>query len=203
MKVLEESFFLEDGIHVARNLLGKIMAREEEEETYYFKIVETEAYMGIEDKGAHVFGNKKTDRTAPLYETGGTTYIYLIYGMYHCLNIAANHKGIPHCVLIRALEPLDDKALKFARGNRQIKSKKNTALTNGPGKLCKALKIDKSLNNQLVTTKGLLWIGEGSQEKIEIVEAKRINIPYAEEYQDKLWRFYIKDNPYVSIVQKD
>ena len=63
--------------------------------------------------------------------------------------------------------------------------------------------IDKSLNNQLVTTKGLLWIGEGSQEKIEIVEAKRINIPYAEEYQDKLWRFYIKDNPYVSIVQKD
>ncbi len=200
MKRLEENFFLEDGIHVARSLLGKIMAREDEEKTYYFKIVETEAYMGIEDKGAHVFGNKKTERTAPLYEIGGTTYIYLIYGMYHCLNIAANHKGIPHCVLIRALEPLDDEALRFARENRKIKSKKDTELTNGPGKLCKALKIDKSLNNQLVTIKNPLWIGEGSQQKFEIVEAKRINIPYAEEYEDKLWRFYIKDNPYVSIV---
>lgn len=204
MKALEENFFLEDGIHVARHLLGKIMVREVLGEAYYFKIVETEAYMGAEDKGAHVFGNKKTDRTAPLYEVGGTTYIYLIYGMYHCLNIAANHKGIPHCVLIRALEPLDDKARRFARENRQIKSKKDMDLTNGPGKLCKALKIDKSLNNQLVTTtKNPLWIGEGSNEKIEIVEAKRINIPYAEEYQDKLWRFYIKANPYVSVIQKD
>lgn len=203
MKRLEENFFLEDGIHVARHLLGKIMAREEQGETYYFKIVETEAYMGAEDKGAHVFGNKKTERTAPLYEIGGTTYIYLIYGMYHCLNIAANHEGIPHCVLIRALEPLDDKALRFARENRKIKSKKDTDLTNGPGKLCKALKIDKSLNNQLVTVKNPLWIGEDVQEKFEIVQAKRINIPYAEEYKDKLWRFYIKDNPYVSILQKD
>lgn len=203
MKGLKEDFFLEDGICVARNLLGKIMVREEDGETYCFKIVETEAYMGAEDKGAHVFENKKTERTAPLYEIGGTTYIYLIYGMYHCLNIAANKEGIPHCVLIRAVQPLDEKALAFARNNRKIKSKKDTDLTNGPGKLCKALKIDKSLNNQLVTMKNALWIGEESQEDFEIVEAKRINIPYAEEYQDKLWRYYIKGNPYVSVIEKD
>ena len=200
MKVIDQTFYMKDGITVAKSLLGKIMVREEEGKSYCFRIVETEAYMGTEDKGAHVFGGKKTERTAPLYEIGGTTYIYLIYGMYHCLNIAANKVGIPHCVLIRAVEPVDDEALAYAKANRKIKSKKITDLTNGPGKLCKALKIDKSLNAKQVTLQKELWIGEEDQEKeFEIVESKRINIPYAEEYQDKLWRFYIKGNPFVSV----
>lgn len=228
MKALEQSFYLQDGISVARNLLGKVMIRVDEGEAYCFKIVETEAYMGIEDKGAHVFGDKKTERTAPLYEIGGTTYIYLIYGMYHCLNIAAHQVGVPHCVLIRAVEPLDEKAMAYAKSNRPIKSKKIQDLTNGPGKLCKALKIDKSLNaKSVIPPSGNreflddgLWIVEKAvegvvesivkervkdtlkekvQEEFEIVAAKRINIPYAEEYQDKLWRFYIKNNAFVSV----
>jgi len=200
MQIIRQSFYLQDGITVAKSLLGKIMVREENGKAYRFRVVETEAYMGIEDKGAHVFGDKRTERTAPLYEIGGTTYIYLIYGMYHCLNIAANKEGIPHCVLIRAVQPIDEQALFFAKANRPIKSKKIEDLTNGPGKLCKALKIDKSLNAKMVTEKGTLWIAEDEQEEIfDIVEAKRINIPYAEEYQEKLWRFYIKDNPFVSI----
>lgn len=202
MEVLKSSFYQRDGISVAKDLLGKIMVREDEGKAYAFKIVETEAYMGIEDKGAHVYGNKKTERTAPLFEIGGTTYVYLIYGMYHCLNIATNGEGVPHCVLIRALEPIDEMAFEYAKMNRAIKSKKIVDLSNGPGKLCKALKIDKSLNARLVTQKGALWIGEGEAPN-EIVSAKRINIPYAEEYQDKLWRFYIKDNPYVSVIEKD
>lgn len=207
MEILKSAFFLEDGINVAKNLLGKIIVREDKGEAYYFRIVETEAYMGIEDKGAHVFGDKKTERTKPLYEIGGTTYIYLIYGMYHCLNISANRENVPHCVLIRAVEPLDDKALAYAKANRQIKSKKDKDLTNGPGKLCKALKIDKNLNAMQVTEKNALWVGEASNKveestQFEIVESKRINIPYAEEYQDKLWRFYIKDNAYVSVIDK-
>lgn len=202
MKALEQAFYLQDGISVARNLLGKIIVRVDEGKNYYFKIVETEAYMGIEDKGAHVFGNKKTERTAPLYEIGGTTYIYLIYGMYHCLNIAANKQGEPQCVLIRAVEPIGEEAIAYAKLNRSIKSKKLYDLTNGPGKLCKALKIDKSLNAQsLAQQQDFLWIGElQNQEVFQIVESKRINIPYAEEYQDKLWRFYIKDNPFVSVI---
>ena len=204
MKAISQAFYLRDGITVARNLLGKIMVREDNGTSYYFRIVETEAYMGIEDKGAHVFGDKKTERTMPLYEIGGTTYIYLIYGMYHCLNIAANKPGIPHCVLIRAVEPLDEKALAYAKSNRPIKSKKVVDLTNGPGKLCKALKIDKQLNAKLVTIKEGLWIGEEEEKQaFEIVESKRINIPYAEEYQDKAWRFYIKDNPFVSVIDKN
>lgn len=211
MRVLDQAFYLKDGISLAKDLLGKIMIREDQGESYAFKIVETEAYMGAEDKGAHVFGNKKTERTAPLYEIGGTTYIYLIYGMYHCLNISAEAEGIPHCVLIRAVEPVDEKALAYARCNRKIKSKKIADLTNGPGKLCKALKIDKTLNNKSVTLQEGLWIGEmeeasalkETKESFEIVASKRINIPYAEEYQDKLWRFYIKDNAFVSIIDKE
>lgn len=202
MKILEPEFYKQDGITVAKGLLGKILVREEAGRTYAFKIVETEAYMGGEDKGAHVYRHKKTQRTAPLFEIGGTTYIYLIYGMYHCLNIAANEIGVPHCVLIRAVEPIDEVALEYAKANRNIKSKKEVDLTNGPGKLCKALKIDKSLNNELVTKKASLWIAEGEVPN-EIVSAPRINIPYAEEYQDKLWRFYIKDNPYVSVMIKE
>ena len=130
------------------------------------------------------------------------TYIYLIYGMYYCLNISANETNIPHCVLIRAVEPMDDEAINYAKQNRSIRSKKLVDLTNGPGKLCKALKIDKSLNAHLVTKKGPLWIGEGHKPD-EIVMAKRINIPYAEEYQDMLWRFYIKDHPFVSVIDKN
>ena len=203
MKRIGQAFYLQDGLTVARNLLGKIMVREDDGNAYYFKIVETEAYMGADDKGAHVFGDKKTERTAPLYDIGGTTYIYLIYGMYHCLNIAANQVGVPHCVLIRAVQPLDEKSLAYAKAHRHIKSKKVSDLTNGPGKLCKALQIDKSLNAKSVVTGKDLWLGEEEgEESFEIIEAKRINIPYAEEYQDKLWRFYIKDNPYVSVIQK-
>jgi len=202
MKVLEPKFYLGNGLEVAKGLLGKFLVREEEGKAYYFKIVETEGYMGAIDKGAHVYGEKKTERTRPLYEVGGTTYIYLIYGMYHCLNIAAGKENEPYCALIRAVEPLDDEALQYARNNRNIKSKKDKDLTNGPGKLCKALHIDKSLNEKLVTQKGELWIAD-HKEDFEIVSAKRINIDYAEEYAEKPWRFYIKDNPYVSVIEKD
>lgn len=204
MKLLDQTFYFQVGVELAKGLLGKVLVREEDGKTYYFKIVETEGYMGAVDKGAHVYGDKKTERTKPLYDIGGTTYIYLIYGMYHCLNIAAGEEGIPYCTLIRAVEPLDEASLEYARRNRSIKSKKVQDLTNGPGKLCKALKIDKSLNELLVTEKGPLCIAENEeQETFDIVASKRVNIDYAEEYADKLWRFYIKDNPYVSVRDKN
>lgn len=203
MKLLEQAFYYQDGVELAKGLLGKIMVREEAGKAYYFKIVETEGYMGAIDKGAHVYGDKKTERTRPLYEIGGTTYIYLIYGMYHCLNIAAGEEGVPYCTLIRAVEPLDEASLEYARSNRSIRSKKVQDLTNGPGKLCKALKIDKNLNERLVTHKGPLWIAKNEKEEaFDIVASKRVNIDYAEEYADKLWRFYIKDNMYVSVRDK-
>lgn len=201
MEILDQAFYLKDGITLAKELLGQVLVRQEGDNTYAFKIVETEAYMGITDKGAHVFGDKKTARTAPLYEIGGTTYIYLIYGMYHCLNISAGEKGVPYCVLIRSVEPMDESAVAYAAQHRNIKSKKLTDLTNGPGKLCKALHIDRSLNHLNVSQKGALWIAKGDK-VTDIVSAKRINIPYAQEDADKPWRFYIKDHPFVSIIEK-
>ena len=201
--ILPVSFYSEkDGIALAKALLGQVIVREEEGLIAKYKIVETEAYMGPEDKGAHTYGGKKTERTAPLFEIGGTIYVYLIYGMYHCLNISANQEGAPHCVLIRAVQPVNEDAYTLARKYRPIKSKKEEDLTNGPGKLCKALHIDRSFCGQTVTQRGPMYIEEGETPET-IVEATRINIDYAEEYKDALWRFYIQDNTYVSVKVKE
>ena len=200
-KVIEQAFYLRDGLEVAKDLLGKVIVRELDGKVARFRIVETEAYLGPEDKGAHSYGGKRTERTQPIFEEGGITYIYLIYGMYHCLNVIANHKDIPHCVLIRAVEPLDEQAVDFCRDYRSIRSKKVEDLTNGPGKLCQALHIDKTLNACPVTQKGPLYIEEGDT-PLKIVEAKRINIDYAQEYRDKEWRFYIEGNKFVSVLKK-
>lgn len=198
---IKRSFYLRDGLDVAKDLLGKTLVKVKDGKRYTFKIVETEAYLGPEDKGAHTYGGKPTARTKPIFEQGGITYVYLIYGMYNCLNIVANEVGIPHCVLIRAVQPLDEESLAFCKANRSIKSKKVQDLTNGPGKLCKALEIDKALNEMDVTENGALYIIEGEMPS-QIVTDKRINIDYAEEYKDKEWRFYIKDNPFVSVLKK-
>lgn len=199
MKVLPETFYRHDSLEVAQNLLGKVIVRE----GFAFKIVETEAYRGESDKGAHVYKTKKTARTAPLYEVGGSVYVYLIYGMYHCLNIAVNEIGVPHCVLIRGVEPIDDKAVDYAKANRKVSLSKVINLTNGPGKLTQALNIDRSFNFHKVTEVSSFYIATlEDNASFEMVKAKRINIPYAQEYQDKLWRFYIKDNPFVSVKEK-
>ncbi|MEG0014528.1 MAG: DNA-3-methyladenine glycosylase [Cellulosilyticaceae bacterium] len=201
MKLLSRDFYLRDSLEVAKELLGKILVREEDGLVGKFRIVETEAYRGIEDKGAHVYGNKRTERTRPMFEEGGITYIYLIYGMYNCLNIVVNVKDNPQCVLIRAVEPLDEEAISMCKKYRHIKSKKLKDLTNGPGKLCKALSIDRSLLETDITKRGSLYIIEGDS-KVDSVADKRINIDYAEEYKDVEWRFYIKENPFVSVLKK-
>ncbi|PHV69870.1 3-methyladenine DNA glycosylase [Sporanaerobium hydrogeniformans] len=202
MKPLEQAFYLQDGLVVAKALLGKILVREIDQKAYPFKIVETEAYRGPEDKGAHTYGGIPTPRTKPIFKAGGITYIYLIYGMYNCLNLVAGDEGIPHAVLIRAIEPIGEESECFAKINRPIQSKKRIELTNGPGKLCKALQIDRSLNETAVTQKGAIWVADAPP-ITERVADKRINIPYAEEYAEVEWRFYIKDNPFVSVLKKD
>ena len=118
--------------------------------------------------------------------------------MYYCLNIVVEREGKPEAVLIRGIEPVEN--IEEIKRNRSIKSKKEQDLTNGPGKLCTALKIDKSLNGYDITRKGELYITEG-EEIEEIITAKRINIDYAEDYRDKLWRFYINGNKFVSKEQ--
>ena len=194
-KLLNREFYLQNAEIVAKELLGKYIVREYEGKKIVCKIVETEAYIGPEDKACHAYNNRCTERTKVMFEDGGKAYIYFIYVMYYCLNIVVEREGKPEAVLIRGIEPVEN--IEEIKRNRSIKSKKEQDLTNGPGKLCTALKIDKSLNGYDITRKGELYITEG-EEIEEIITAKRINIDYAEEYRDKHWRFYIKGNKFVS-----
>lgn len=198
---LDKNFYQQDAVSLAKKLLGKLLVRETENSRIICRIVETEAYVGPEDKACHAYNNKRTKRTEVMFHNGGIAYVYLIYGMYYCLNVVANIKDKPEAVLIRAVEPV--KGLTHIRENRKIKSKKVEALTNGPGKLTQALIIDKKLNGHNLKTRSELYIKDDNSYdtgKYEIVQAKRINIDYAEEYSDKLWRFYLKENSFVSKI---
>ena len=192
---MDRDFFKQDAVTLAKELLGKILIRKVDGKIIKSLITETEAYVGPEDKGSHAYNNKRTKRTETMFKEGGHAYIYLIYGMYNCLNVVCADKGKPEAVLIRAVEPLNE--INFIKNNRNIKSKKIEALTNGPGKLCQALKIDTSIDGIDLLNNDELYIEDNNFEK-EFVSAKRINIDYAEEYVHKLWRFYIKDNKFVS-----
>lgn len=209
---LDKCFFQNDGLYVAKNILGKFLIREYDNIQIVTKIVETEGYMGIKDKAAHVYNDKKTDRTKPLYLEGGHIYVYLIYGMYHCLNISANVENTPECVLIRAVEPIigfDKIAFnRYKKSYDDLTNYQKKNITNGPGKLCMALQIDRSLNSQYILDSDLyisdFYIDKNGEKvfadnDFDVVESKRINIDYAEEAKDYLWRFYIKDNKYVSV----
>lgn len=177
---LNREFFHQDAYQLGKNLLGKILNYRGKR----YRIVETEAYGGITDKAAHSYNNRRTKRTEVMYLDGGHLYVYMIYGMYYLLNIVAAQVDNPEAVLIRAIEPLDTIEEKMS--------------TNGPGKLCRHLGIDKRLNGyDLCSSSGDVFI-EDDHYPICIRYSKRINIDYAEEDRDRLWRFYLKDNKYVS-----
>lgn len=163
-------------------------------------IVETEAYCGEEDKACHTFGGRKTERTSVLYYPGGTAYIYQIYGLYFCLNAVTREKGVGEAVLIRACEPVQGlNMMKKNRTKRKTgKKPENTNLTSGPGKLCQAMGITTEYNKSSLIN-GILQIHDNKTitEK-NIICAKRIGVDYAGEAKDLLYRFYIKNNPFVS-----
>lgn len=202
-QIVSQDFFLTDAVSLAKNLLGKILVRNINGQIIKARIVETEAYMGGFDRACHSYGFKRTTRTLPLYENGGTIYIYLIYGMYYCFNIVANNQDEPQAVLIRAVEIITghDVAKNYlAKNNR---NKQAQYWTNGPGKLAMALKLDGSFNcSHLLANNNLtLMRDDFLVETKDIVAAKRINIDYAKEDKDRLWRFYLKNNQFVSQVK--
>ena len=196
MTVLPHEFYMRDTCDVARDLLGKELVRVHPEGTVSGVIVETEAYRGVADKASHAFGGRLSRRTAIMFEEGGFAYVYLIYGMYWCLNITTRESGVPECVLIRALEPLAGIDLMFSR--RNIPGKKACRLTNGPGKLCRALAIDGSLYGADICGGTLFVQDRQLQDSAEIMATKRINIAYAEEAVHHEWRYFLKGHPCVS-----
>ncbi len=193
-QILEPAFYERDTILVAKALLGKKIIRKIKNNIVTGMIVETEAYVGETDSACHAFKGK-TKRTEIMFGEAGRTYIYLIYGMYHMLNIVTERKNFPAAVLIRALEPIE--GIDFVNKSKHP--------TNGPGKLCRALQIDKTLNEIKIYENNLLWIEKYREiEEYNICEGKRIGISYASiEDQDRKWRFWIKNNPHVSTYKKN
>jgi DNA-3-methyladenine glycosylase len=202
MKTLDREFYNRDSLIVARELLGKMLVHEENGQKISVRIVETEAYMGVADRAAHSYGGKRTPRVEVMYRGPGFVYVFMVYGMYSCFNIVTREEGNPQAVLIRAGEPIG--GLDFMAQNRfkkiykQLTRSQIKGLTNGPGKLCKALSIDKCLNGEdLCGDK--IYVEEGENEKINIIASKRIGVDFAEEAKDYLWRFYLENNEYVSV----
>lgn len=202
MNKLSREFYLRpDTIQIAKDLIGKLLVVPTETgERVSGMIVETEAYLGEIDKAAHSYGNRRTARNEITYAAGGHAYVFFIYGMYFQFNVVTNESDAPHVVLIRAVEPVEN--VEVMRERRLAKNSaarmKDKNLTSGPGKLCIALNINRRLNGEDLLGDNL-WIEDYrtfSAPQIEI--GKRIGIDYAEEFAEKPWRFWLKDNDFVS-----
>ncbi|WP_077369066.1 DNA-3-methyladenine glycosylase [Anaerosalibacter sp. Marseille-P3206] len=202
---LKRDFYNRDTVIVAKELLGKTLVHNINGKVLKGKIVETEAYLGVIDKAAHSYGGKRTARVEIMYGPSGRAYIYIIYGMYYLLNVVTKEEGTPEAVLIRGIEPLEgieDMALnRYKKSLDELTKKQIINLTNGPGKLSKAMNIEKSLNGEDLCG-DRLYIEEGLNDKFDIITDKRIGIDYAEEARDFPLRFYIESNKYVSKILK-
>jgi DNA-3-methyladenine glycosylase len=194
-KLPREFYTRADVLTIARDLLGKLLVvPDERKRRVSGKIVEVEAYRGPEDRASHAYAGRRTKRTETMYQTGGVAYVYFVYGMYNQFNVVTNVEDIPHAILVRGLEPVE--GIEVMRTRRHSHPDRN--LTNGPGKLCAAMGIDRQLDTaDLLGNK--VWL-----EEFEIVPASkiskgpRIGIDYAEEWILKPWRFWIKGNEWVS-----
>ena len=194
-KRLGRAFYLRPTLEVAQELLGKILVRKRGKKVLRGKIVETEAYIGPEDRASHAYRGKITKRNQAEYFKGGYVYIYLVYGMYWQLNVVTGPADKPECVLIRALEPVIRNSDSSSKDLKALIS-----LTNGPGKLCRWMALAKSFYGEDLTKSKRLWIEEGEIiRRTNIIRTSRIGIDYAGPYwAKKPWRFYLKDNPFVS-----
>jgi DNA-3-methyladenine glycosylase len=200
VKKLPRDFYTRsDVLEVARDLLGKkLVVPARNGARVAGIIVETEAYRGPEDRASHAYNGRRTNRTETMYGLGGMAYVYFIYGMYNQFNVVTNVADVPHAILVRAVEPVE--GLDVIRRRRQGRSEYE--LTSGPGRLCLALGIDRKLDksDQLGDR---VWIEDaGSVSPRQIARGPRIGIDYAESWIKKSWRFWVRDNPFVSKPNK-
>jgi DNA-3-methyladenine glycosylase len=156
------------------------------------QIVETEAYVGPQDKACHA-SRRRTARTEIMFGTAGHAYVYFIYGVYYCLNIVTEAKDFPSAVLIRAVEPLD--GIELMKVRRRTEKLHN--LASGPGKLCQAFAIDKSLNGADVCDK-TLYLEDRDEAPPKILARPRVGVDSAGKWKDKPWRFLIRGSEFVS-----
>lgn len=181
MQKLPRSFYDRDTIVVARELLGKHLVHESRGLERIGRIVEVEAYLGSHDLAAHS-ARGRTERTKVMFGPPGHAYVYLIYGMYYCMNVVTEREGHASAVLLRAVEPV-----KNAKGRTQ-----------GPGLLCNALRIDKRLTGHDLLSDDFYIATAPETDRFTIVKRRRIGVDYAKHWAKRRLRFYIKGNPFVS-----
>ena len=180
----------------AKMLLGKKLLIKHDDQLVGGYIVEVEAYLGIVDMAAHGYNSRRTPKVESLYKAGGTIYVYTMHG-HNMINIVMQKEGVPEGVLIRALQPTD--GIEFMQGNRAAEG---YHLTNGPGKLTKALGITREFNGTTLNA-GRIWLDEaGGRRPKKINLSPRIGIPNKGKWTDELLRFYVDGNPYVSAMPK-
>ncbi len=181
MKKLPREFYDRDTVVVAKELLGKYLVYRKDEIEQIGKIVETEAYLGAHDLAAHS-AKGFTERTKVMYGPPGFSYVYMIYGMYFCLNVVTQKEGHPSAVLLRAIEPVQNIVER----------------TQGPGLLCKAMQINKHLNAHDLLSDNFYIAAIDKEDTFKIIKKPRIGVDYAGLWAKKLLRFYIKDNMFIS-----
>ncbi len=174
-RVLPPRYFAQETLQVARRLLGTFLVRRTEGQRRSGRIIEVEAYIGQEDRACHA-SRGRTKRTEVMFGQPGVAYVYLIYGMHHCFNIVTERPGFPAAVLIRAVEEEDGPVL------------------DGPGRVCRAFRIERRLNGWDVTKGRRLWLEDraGTVPASEIDTLPRIGVDYAGAWAAKPWRFRIK-----------
>jgi len=191
LKALQRAFYSRVTLRVAKDLLGKNLVRRIDSDELIGRIVEVEAYRGADDPASHAYRGR-TGRNQVMFGKPGVAYVYFTYGNHYCLNIVTEPEGTPAAVLIRALEPVA--RIKMMKGNRGVTDVQN--LTNGPGKLTKTLKIGADLNGYDMVNGEALFVADVEQpNKFQIISKPRVGIRVG---TDKLWRFYIDGNRYVS-----
>jgi len=194
--IIKKDFYLRNDVaQIAQDLLGTVLYTRIEDNITSGIIVETEAYCGSIDRASHAYPNRLTKRNEVMFKAGGKAYIYLIYGIHYLFNIVTNKSNKADAVLIRALEPLS------GLDSMMERRKKNTSqrITSGPGVLSKAMGIDKRLYGEDLTG-GKVWLehGQPNRKVMRIIKTERIGVDYAGEDAKLPWRFYIKDNPWIS-----
>ena len=195
--------FSADPVTLAQRLIGALLVRTfDNGDRLAGMIVETEAYLGVEDRAAHSFGGRRTARTEPMYGPPGTAYVYFIYGMHHCMNVVCGSVGEPVAVLIRALEPVEGMAQ--IRRNRERGGKgrgriRETDLCSGPAKLCQGLAIGRSFSGfDLAHGRGLSIEHRPNIPVGELVCSPRVGVEYAGEWAPKPLRWHWSKNRHVS-----
>ena len=194
--IIDKAFYLRnDVVQIGQELLGTILHTRVDNKITSGIIVETEAYCGAIDRASHAYPSRLTNRNRIMFEDGGRAYVYLIYGIHYLFNIVTNKANMADAILIRAIEPVSGLDTMMHRRRKNSMER----LTSGPGILSEAMGIDKSFYGEDLTG-NRVWLEYAPEnpEKIQIVKTTRIGVDYAGNDANLPWRFYIKNNPWIS-----